>query len=421
MIGRRISKAWPDAPHFSRAGHSASGHQTIFACELGFIDDTHVTFNAGFLATVRYAYPESRICFFGSRNHVEELKREMGSSLAASICWKEIYPQRLGVSYCSRLSRELLIIWRLLRSLSGNDADHLLFTSAYPATLVALKLLSSIFRPRVKLQVILHGLPGAVLGKRGRNPIRKLQDMKTALMIFPHANIQYVVLEKSIRQPLEIHIPSLRGKIQSFDHPIVPNLGASIRNDLAIPMRFGFLGVAIARKGYPVFVRLAAAMKPKHRENVEFHAIGSIEGDDMISLDAAALETQPSATRLGRPQFLNLLRKLHYVVLPHMPEDYELSAAGTLLDAIAWEKPVIARNIPIFQNMFEKYGDIGFLFDNENSLCEIVERILRKPDNSLYLRQVQNIRKARSERSPEALAESYRQICAQTVTRRQVA
>jgi hypothetical protein len=72
-----------------------------------------------------------------------------------------------------------------------------------------------------------------------------------------------------------------------------------------------------------------------------------------------------------------------------------LTASGVLLDAIAWEKPVIARKIPIFEAVFEWHGDIGYLFSDDADLRGLVEEILQAVDKSRYHRQVLNLQSAR--------------------------
>jgi hypothetical protein len=67
------------------------------------------------------------------------------------------------------------------------------------------------------------------------------------------------------------------------------------------------------------------------------------------------------------------------------------TASGVLLDAIAWEKPVIARKIPIFEAMFEKHGELGYLFNDDTELKAIVERIVQAAEKSRYSCQVQNL------------------------------
>jgi hypothetical protein len=45
-----------------------------------------------------------------------------------------------------------------------------------------------------------------------------------------------------------------------------------------------------------------------------------------------------------------------YVVMPYRAEHYELCATGSMLDAIACEKLLIATRLPIFQNLERRYG-----------------------------------------------------------------
>jgi hypothetical protein len=82
-----------------------------------------------------------------------------------------------------------------------------------------------------------------------------------------------------------------------------------------------------------------------------------------------------------------------------------------LLDAIAFEKPVIARKIPIFEKLFERHGDIGYLFDSDAELRGVIEHILEAADKPRYCRQVENLRALRKLRTPEALATTYGEIC----------
>jgi hypothetical protein len=127
-------------------------------------------------------------------------------------------------------------------------------------------------------------------------------------------------------------------------------------------------------------------------------------------LEMSALATKPRMTRMSRVDFIQGVKPLHFIIFPNDAGRYDLSASGTLLDAVAWEKPLIARSIPIFDNMFKKHGDIGYLFNNDTELSEIVEEIVKRRDKSHYDRQVLNLRKARVSRVPKALAPSYRAI-----------
>jgi hypothetical protein len=59
-----------------------------------------------------------------------------------------------------------------------------------------------------------------------------------------------------------------------------------------------------------------------------------------------------------------------------------------------------SRKIPIFEAMFEKHGELGYLFNDDTELKAIVERIVQAADKSRYSCQVQNLRSARKSRNP---------------------
>ena len=199
--------------------------------------------------------------------------------------------------------------------------------------------------------------------------------------------------------------------LRSLDHPITPHEEVSNSGDLSWPFRFGFLGLALKSKGFALFVGVANAVASKFERRVEFHAIGCNPEDAAPVKGIEYLATKPALTQIPRADFIEGLSQLHFVILPHEAASYTLTASGVLLDAIAFEKPVIARKIPIFEKLFERHGDIGYLFDSDAELRGIIEHILEAADKPRYCRQVENLRALRKLRTPEALATTYGDIC----------
>ncbi len=391
----------------------------ICVCELSFDDGGHVPFNAGLLTTISSAFPTERLSFFGAWRHIEELKKEVKPSLADSITWNDIPPPTPGTSYLKRFFCEFSIIRRLLKSLPQDASSRLLLTSAYPSTVVALKV-ARLFHPgRLPVQIVLHGMSG-VTGKRYRHPIRRLQDMRSALGFLANDGIQYLVLEQSIRDTVLRKMPFLAGNIESLDHPIAPTEGDTAGIALINPIRFGFLGLADKSKGFPLFLELANDIIAKHRGTVEFHVIGRFPENITQMNGTEVLTTKPGTDLMSREKFVLGVRQLHFVVLPHDAATYTLTASGVVLDAITWQKPVLARRIPIFENMFERYGDIGYLFNNDNELRSIVEQLLSTADTLRYQRQVLNLQMVREARAPESLATPYRELCERMVKTEQI-
>jgi hypothetical protein len=241
--------------------------------------------------------------------------------------------------------------------------------------------------------------------------------MKTALTLFGNNGIHYIVLEKSICDTVVRNFPPLAGKIDALEHPLSPSQAELPALDLVEPIRFGFLGLADKAKGFPVFVDMANRITAQYGKRVEFHAIGHSPANGMTINGTNALASKPHTTLMSRPAFLNGVAPLHFIVLPHEATAYTLTASGVLLDAIAWGKPVISRKIPIFESMFSTHGDIGYLFADEESLKDILERIVQVADNARYQSQILHLRNARKWRHPEMLAKHYREICRRMVSR----
>jgi hypothetical protein len=379
-------------------------------CELSFIDATHAPFNAGLLATIEEAFPKEEVGFFGAPAHTAELKQQVGERLASLITWKEIIPSTPGTPYLKRFFCELSILRRLLKSLRREQTSRLILTSAYPSTVLALKVARWNGFRHTPVQIVLHGMSG-VAGRRYRRPLPRLQDTRTALTLLGNNGIQYLVLEESIRRTVLKNIPSLEPHIAVLEHPICPHETVSQISELGSPIRFGFLGLALKSKGFPLFIEIAKAVTALHAGNAEFHAIGRLPEDGQPVKGLDVLTTTPVRAHISRAAYLSALTKLHFIVLPHDPVSYGLTASGVFLDAIAFQKPVIARKMPIFEAMFEKHGDIGYLFKDAAELQKIIEQILQQRDSIRFRRQVFNLRILRENRAPKALANNYRNLC----------
>jgi glycosyltransferase involved in cell wall biosynthesis len=235
--------------------------------------------------------------------------------------------------------------------------------------------------------------------------------MRTALTLLGNTNIQYFVLEQSIRDTVVKNLSLLSQKLEVIDHPVSPVEIEFEKIELNKPIRFGFLGLADKSKGFPLFVELANRVTEKYRGHAEFHVVGRYPCNGGQVEGISALATKPGITFMSRPDFLKAVSSLHFIVLPHQAASYTFAASGILLDAIALEKPVIASRIPIFEEMFKKHGDIGYLFDNTAELLDIVGRIVTATDKSRYSGQMLNLGNAKLARAPKALASSYLEIC----------
>jgi hypothetical protein len=388
----------------------------IAVCELYHREGAHVPFNAGMIEVIRLAFPDEKVVFFGDASHVQQLQEQVGPLTSSSVSWKALVLPRRDLNYFSRLLSEFKIINQVIRSLNQRLNSRLVFTSVSSSMLVALKLLLRLKPLNIPVQVISHGeIKSGVLGKRHRHPLRRFQEMKTALTLFGTSSIQYLLLEQGIRERILPSLPSLAGKIEVLEHPLPPNETTICMKRMSSPVHFGFLGLANEMKGFSTFLHLAAEISREHPGKAEFHAIGRLEPGADSRREMEFLATKPGLERLSRHEYIERVKRLHFIIMPYRLDYYELSPSGTLLDAIAWEIPIIANRLPIFERTFRTYGDVGSLFSNEKELHAIVKDLVAGMDESGYAHQVSNLGEARLSRTPEKLAAVYREICSRGI------
>ncbi len=369
----------------------------------------HVPINASILEILRLALPSEEIVFCGERSHLKNVSAQMGAGISSSIVWNAIkLPPRL-----TKDRNRWIVDYKLLKSLtrmfSKDTNSHLLLTATAPSTLVALKfLIKYVYRKRTA-QVILHGNLSMLSGWRSRNPIIRIQDLRTALVVPDSGKVRYIVLETSIKEAMLNVLPSLVGKVDVLDHPIPPSEGEQSIGDLSMPLQFGFLGLASEAKGFPFYLTVASELSMKYPQRVEFNAIGTVPCDQE-KLEMIALKRKPGFRILNRDKFTRYLKELHFVCFPYQSGHYEFSASGALLDSIGWEKPFIAMRLPIFENLFSRFGDIGYLCATEAEFRETIDGIIKDKDIARYRKQILALRKVGESRTPEILASKYRKI-----------
>ena len=96
--------------------------------------------------------------------------------------------------------------------------------------------------------------------------------------------------------------------------------------------------------------------------------------------------------------------------MPYSPELYRYSASGTLLDAVAAGKPLIALRSPIFDDLETRFGDIGELGENLKELESRMEKLVNNQDARRYLCQAGVMQEIRKSRMPAGLVPRWRSL-----------
>src|ERR1700730_1945398 len=388
-----------------------SGRVAIQPCEIAvfdFLSDEHVhlPFNEGYLRILRAAYPHDRVCFLGTKGHVERLAPRVADLADIALQPCKPFETPLGLSHHNPLAGR----WaarRCLRLIAQESAGR-------PLRLIALlgfnaSLLSVMGRgwspnSSVSLHMILHSQLGEAMVWRSRNAFIRAGDLISQIARPLAPSVRVVALELGIKEAIADASPSISPAIVTLEHPILRSEWAEDSPLAKVgKVKIAFVGHARGAKGFDVFVQLAGRCA---RNDIEFHAIGH-SSPETDHLDISALARKPSKTPLLREEYLAALEEVDLVCLPLHSRAYDFTGSGTVSDAIAALKPLLVIRNRTIEAVFDHYGPIGWLADGREALFELVRTLDPTEFGRRRSSWIGNLRAIREDRRPETLAKSY--------------
>jgi glycosyltransferase involved in cell wall biosynthesis len=379
---------------------------------------SHVPFNAGLIETALAADPGRRVVIAAEKEHLEGLAELVDRDIWRKAKRIPLMPPPPGSRFVPRLVADCRNLDPVFRSSSGR-ATFVLMDLA-PATLYALRL-NALRHPQAFRQfvAVLHGNAAELAGWRARNPFIRATQLRSAMAAVPRKT-RFAVLEDSIRRALLDVAPEFAERFATLPHPLPTIEGnrqpggwgepaAEGAQELR-PIRIAFLGAAQGKKGFDTFLELARNLTCRLPGRVEFHAIGWLPPES-AGLDLSSLARQPSRNKIDRAEFLKALESIDYVCMPYSQELYRYSASGTLLDAVATGKPLVALRSPILEDLQTDFGDIGELGDSREQLEVQIEDLILRRDSHRYQRQRLVMKKICEARMPRNLVSHWRALC----------
>jgi glycosyltransferase involved in cell wall biosynthesis len=392
----------------------------ILVFETNWTGTTHAPGNSATVQILARAFPGQEVRVHADATHLAELRRDAALMALPNI---GLVPIAVPAVWQGRphivSARRMLAEFRTIRAALGAvpaEEPCLVFlistscTGSFAAAWAAR--LSG--RRRIGVQVGLHGnLNDATSGWRPRNPLRRGFDTRSALEARYPVPLRFLVLEDAIRTALQSLLPAAAARTDVVPLPVntaeVPAAAESAPG-LAPPIRIGFVGLGTPAKGMDSFLEVARRVRARHgADRVQFVHVGRMPAESAAA-GAEVLADPPATEHLARAEFVRRLASLHYVFLPYRRGYYDLSASGALIDALTWLKPVIATRVPLTEQFFAEYGDIGLLGDDDAALEAAVEQVVAHPDPARHAHQVEALRAARETRRVDALAARYRAL-----------
>jgi hypothetical protein len=403
---------WHGSEDRKRHLKRTQGPAVILFVELSARHNYHAPFNANFLQTICLAFPEQAVECWADETHLIHLRDILAPPLNLSFHSLRLSghrPEKYELVSFRRLWHHGVALWSLVRK-SSREPLLLVVSSGSAAAILAAAIVRLLFwRRRFLIQLPLHGQLNMIKGWRSRNPLYRAMDLKSALSVWHGPRFRYLVFEEHIKGELERLLPNVTGYVDVLPHPINAGEGADAGPATAQhPVRLALLGVATRSKGFGTFLGLAEVMKREIPGRVEFDAIGHVHRE-FGTVDLSRLEEEVGTEDLPRDVFIERLRRAHFVCLWFQTGGYyDLSASGTLLDAITWRKPIIASKHPLIDRLFADFGDIGYECASEAEVLETIRGLAQHFDPLRYQEQVHTMANLRDSRKPEAGAKQYR-------------
>ena len=375
----------------------------------------HAPGNSVTIQTIARAFPRQSIRVYAEATHLRELRSDPALAAHANVALQDsnvtpLFSGKTHIVSLARFRQELGVLRAALRPVPHDEPCLIFLLSATPTAIFAASLLARDPRRHVRVHVGLHGNLNEVTERRARNPLLRNFDLTSALGAHHGGRVRFLVLEDCIRDELVRLMPETAPVTDVMPLPVnLAEAGLAEPLPLEQPLHIGLLGQATEAKGITPFLALARRMQAAFPGKVRFHHVGHMmPGDDPARFSVLA---EPVRTdRLDRDAFRLGLAQLHYVCLPLQPGYYNLSASGTVIDAITWLKPLIATPMPLVASLFARFGDIGSLCADPDALCEAVAELVERPGPARYARQVAAMRAVRDSRMPDRLAATYRGI-----------
>ena len=358
----------------------------------------HSAFNATILQMIMSLEGNNSVVFLCERSHAKLVRELLPADVVKIIRFEEIAMPRRAGGFVSRSFREFIIAVRAMTSAKRLGADVVFFTSMRGSFLNMLMcvLMRKSFK-NFPLYAIIHMEMKKIKDKK-RNPISRIFSLRASLLRARNKRIRFCVLEEPIAVRVRETEPSIN--VGYLPHPVVPRIAVCNRSREFIDI--GFLGIASSRKGFNQFCEFARLTRKF--DKLRFHVIGR-KHDVRTELRFA---TGPFTSTISVSDYETYVSKVHYVCVFLDAERYDWSASGTLLDAISFEKPIIAFNIAIIDYLFENYGDIGYQISNVGDATQLAGELQSGMDFDRYEKQLRNIRNIATDRDPKNLAEKLK-------------
>lgn len=349
-------------------------------CKIRYIDTfcwggMHQQINASILKMLVMLYP-GKIKYYAGSSQKKNV--EMLFDMTRVVEYRSIYV-RDGGDPKSILLRYIISCIQNIRFVVSSSRDTILiYNYDNPLSLFLMDLINRFYRR--KILVFCHG--EMELLERNENCSRFLKVLSWILRcyFYKYRKIQKDIFFCVLGDSILNNLKSIMTKEQiahfvSVGHPYMFTKAAIPVKMKKDKFSLGTVGEFLQSKGAESFIELVKRFK--NREDVSFSVTGSVAyGADKLMACNVSLPRNKGKGLLDSSEYERRIIDLDYILYLYPHDSYRLTASGAILDAVKFEKPIIAIRNNYFEYFFLKYGEIGYLVNDISEMEEIVLSIL---------------------------------------------
>lgn len=355
----------------------------------------HAVFNAAFLLTLREAFPESKIFFWADSEHIKNVEDLLREEPGACVEYKPLNIPEANAPYIRKMRDEFLLCAKICRFASRKKAV-LIASAASELVLVYLRILITIFYPRLRCVAVLHSLLKYLVRREDRGFREKIAErfiVPFALNFAACKKISNIVLSNSIWNALR----QLDLKIFSYTNwinmPYLPSKKTFLRDD-SPAARFGFAGLGTLEKGIDVFFKLAVDVAEHVRKNggeAEFYFIGRLNRSCSGLHIPEAVRLVGNNARLSQDEYDAAVARCDCLIFPYRKEDYKMVASAVLTDAMKFRKYVISADIAGVNEYFSGMKERGKVCSNYEEMKKAAIDFIYMMKDKDFIKDMENM------------------------------
>ena len=359
----------------------------------------HANFNALFISAI-YNIIKDKILFISEHEHgllVKERISLFSSDLLLSNIFFEdrdnkVYNSKIQKFFCAYGQYN-----KLLKRANSLDVKTIILTVTRKYELVIINQLAK--NCGIKILMLFHAHLNAIIGSNLYKSYIRKHTCK---------NVGYIVLSNSIKEAIYMMIPSLalHNQVLSFRNALLLNKILFKKTVDQSKIKFGFIGIATRDKGITQVKNIVTHCQ---RPNTEFHYCGLLQNNKIKKeIEKIGVLIHGGEKPLSYPEYESAIQNLDYVILLLSSNYYKYRVSGTLWDAINNEKPIIALRTSYIDEVFNEFGDIGYMANDEKDICIIIREISEDFNQTEYNKKVEKIRFMKTKLTPEFIASEFK-------------